>query len=223
MGIFCRAAWSDFVIPVKQQSEPTDFDQKVRIPGHNFLQNNPQPQGENAWKGKEYWRKSLRHLYDVNNHICAYTAAWIPEPEGSPTVDHFIPKSVAPDQAYEWSNFRLACKKANEWKGVYQDILDPFQIGDDWFEIAFLLDLEVKPNPNLNAETQKAVLVTIDRLKLNGPECRKGRKTWFNDYCSRNITLSFLERRAPFLAHELKRQNLTQKVIEIWGRVNKNR
>jgi hypothetical protein len=214
VGIFCRAEWGDFVIHVEQQPEPNDFNQKVRLPGYDFLKNTPKPQGKNAWKNHEYWQESLTDLYEAYNHICSYTSAWMPCPTGSRTVDHFIPKSVEPDKAYEWSNFRLSCARANTWKGVHRDILDPFQIGCDWFIIDFPL-MEVKPNPSLDLAIQKAVNTTIEKLKLNGFECRKGRETWFNEYCTCNITFDCLERRAPFIAHELKRQDLVQKFIDI--------
>jgi hypothetical protein len=214
VGIFCRAAWGDFVIHVDQKPEPDDFNQKVRVPGDKFLKKSPNPQGKNAWKNHEYWQESLNDLYDAYHHVCSYTAAWMPSPQSSRTVDHFIPKSVNPEKAYEWSNFRLSCARANTWKGTHQDILDPFKIGDDWFIIDFSL-LEVKPNPNLDPEIQQAVTITIERLKLNGSDCTRGRETWFNEFCNGCISFEFLERRAPFIAYELKRQNLVQKFIDI--------
>jgi hypothetical protein len=214
VDIFCGATRGDFVIYVEQQPEPDNFDQKVRIPGRKFLEKISSPNSKIDWKNREYWRKSISDLYEAYHHICSYTATWIPCPEGTPTVDHFIPKSVNPDKAYEWSNFRLACARANTWKDVHQDILDPFQLGNDWFVLNFPL-LEIKPNPSLDLATQKAVNITIEKLKLNGFECRKGRETWFNEYCTCNITFDCLERRSPFIAHELKRQNLVQKFIDI--------
>jgi hypothetical protein len=209
------------MIPVQQQPEPVDFDKKVRIPGNKFLQSKPVLKGKNVWKNHEDWQKSLEDLYTAYSHICAYTATWIPKPEGTPTVDHFVPKSVTPEKAYEWSNFRLTSHRVNTWKGTHQDILDPFKIGVGWFEIDFSL-LEIKPSPKLESELQVAVLTTIERLKLNGFECIRSRENWLRDYCMHG-NLECLKRRAPFIAYELKRQNLTQKVIEIWGRANKNR
>ncbi len=100
--------------------------------------------------------------------------------------------------------------------------MDPFQIGNDWFILNFPL-LEIKPNSNLDHATQEAVNTTIEKLKLNGFECKKGREIWFNEYCTCNITFDCLERRAPFIAYELKRQNLVQKFIDIKAKVkNKN-
>ena len=52
-------------------------------------------------------------------------------------VDHFYPKSVRPDMAYEWSNFRLASLKLNCRKREFQDVLDPFTIEPGWFCLSF--------------------------------------------------------------------------------------
>ena len=220
MGIFCRATWGNFVIPIQLQLEPPDFAQKVRDPGLKFLAGVPTPQGKDAWKSRDYWRKALNDLYVAYGHICAYTAIWIPKPAGIPTVDHFIPKSIDPGKAYEWSNFRLACHTVNTWKASYQDVLDPFHLGDNWFVIDFYL-LEVKPNLNLDSEVQEKVCATISRLRLNGPECRGNRENWFNEYCSGNITFNYLKRRAPFIAYELERQKLAHTIIASMAKVRK--
>ena len=157
------------MMPVQQQPEPADFGKRVRTLGKKFLDTNPNLNGKDAWKNKEYWRdeKSFNDLCDAYNNLCAYTGIWIPiPPNGSRSVDHFIPKSIVPEQAYEWSNFRLTSQRMNTWKGIHQDILDPFQIDDNLFFLDFLL-LEVKPNPRLSQELQSAILTTTERLKLN--------------------------------------------------------
>jgi hypothetical protein len=210
------------MIPVQLQPEPADFDQKVRVPGRKFLQTNPNLIGKNAWKNREYWQKSLVDLYDAYNHVCAYTAVWIQSPpQGQRSVDHFIPKSSVPSQAYEWPNFRLTSVRMNTWKSTHQDILDPFQIGTDWFLLNFS-SLEVTPNPSLTREQQNAIVATTKRLKLNESDCVKARQIWLDDYCLHK-NLDFLERRAPFIAYELKRQGYTQKIIDIWQRARKPR
>jgi hypothetical protein len=176
--------------------------------------------GKDAWKNREYWQKSLEDLYDAYHHICAYTGIWISRPpNGQRSVDHFIPKKNAPTQAYEWSKFRLTSHRMNVWKDVHQDILDPFRISDDLFLIDFL-SLEIKPNPSIPLELQSPVLITIERLKLNKQDCIRSREDWLNAYCE-NQCFPYLERRAPFIAYELKRQGLTQKIIDSWIRSQK--
>jgi len=47
---------------------------------------------------------------------------------------------------------------------------------------------------------------TIEQLGLNMPDCCKARREYFDNYRRRDITLDYLERRAPFIARELRRQ-----------------
>src|SRR5439155_22494098 len=108
---------------IEPKEEPLTFQETVREPGRAFLKTSPNPK---SWKNREYWQDCIPDLYDAYEGICAYCAEWIPETTGDPTVDHFIPKSVRPELAYEWSNFRLACLRFNRWKRNYQDVLDPF-------------------------------------------------------------------------------------------------
>jgi len=172
--ILCKAAWSVFVIPVRQQPEPTDFESKVRSKGLAFLQKIPRPQ---AWDNREYWRDSLKDLYGAYNQVCAYSAQWIPWIEGSPTVDHFAPKSVNPEFAYEWNNFRLSCLKMNARKRDSQDVLDPFKIQSGWFILNFP-SLLVKLNKNLEVSIIIRVESTIKRLQLNDDGTVKHRQDW---------------------------------------------
>lgn len=118
------------MIPVKPADEPDTFDELVRQPG----------------------LRALPDLMARYNNLCAYTALYIEDGTGDPTVDHFTPVSSDWHNAYEWSNYRLACGQANTNKGLNRS-LDPFDIKDDWFE----------------------------------------------------LPLNYLERRAPFIARELRR------------------
>ena len=200
------------MIPIRQQPEPTDFESKVRSKGVAFLQTVPRPK---TWDNREYWRESLKDLYGAYNQICAYSAQWIPWIEGSPTVDHFIPKSVKPELAYEWSNFRLSCLKMNARKRDFQDVLDPFQIEIDWFILDFP-SLLIKVSPVLEEPVKSQVRNTIKRLKLNDDDdCVKHRQDWLIQYCKGKITFEFLKETAPFIAYELERQNLVESIAFI--------
>ena len=55
------------------------------------------------------------------------------------------------------------------------------------------------------------VTTTITDLGLNQRECRKAREEYVEDYRvgpPRGSELAWLERHAPFVAHELRRQGL---------------
>lgn len=197
------------MIPVHQQPEPTDFDKKVRTKGVKFLKREPQPQ---SWSKCDYWRNALGDLYEVYNRVCAYSAFWIPWSVGTPTVDHFVPKSIKPELAYEWSNFRLSSLKMNARKGNYQDVLDPLLIQPGWFILDFP-SLLIKPNPNLDQPIKIKVRNTIKRLKLNDDDrCVQERQSWVIEFCKNKHQFEVLKEKAPFIAYELERQNLVDTI-----------
>jgi len=191
---------------VQFQSEPEDFDERVRIPGNRFLAEVPTPTTK-QWKGKEYWRGVLPDMRKAYRRICSYCAHWIPRSTGNDSVDHFAPKAREPNLAYEWSNFRYVAARFNSRKGT-REILDPFTLLSGWFIIDFR-SLFVKPNPDLLPNQKDAVQITIDYLKLNDDDdLVVEREAWVRDYRNREISLSHLQKRAPFIAYELERQEL---------------
>ena len=196
---------------VEPKEEPSTFHKTVREPGKAFLKTNPYPK---KWKNKEYWQSCIPDLYDAYEGICAYCVEWIPETTGDPTVDHFIPKSVKPEFAYEWSNFRLACLRFNRWKQDYQDVLDPFSIGTDWFWIQFP-SLQLLPNSSLSSQQKSQVVDTITRLRLNGPICIKSRMRWVINFRDGKFPFDYLKRNAPLIAYELERQDIVDKIKDI--------
>ena len=201
------------LIPIQPQPEPAAFSQKVRDPGNAFLRDVPQPTTR-EWKNRAYWQRVLPDLYQIYAGICAYSAQWIPLTTSNPTVDHFIPKSAKPQLAYEWSNYRLASLKFNQRKGTHQDVLDPFTLEPDWFILDFP-SLYVKPNPILSSSSTKQVIATINRLKLNKESDTESRLRWIRDFCDEHIDFNFLKRNAPFIAYELQRQDLVDKIKSI--------
>jgi hypothetical protein len=200
------------MIPVQEQPEPTDFAQKVRKPGVAFLQQIIRPTN---WDNREYWQNALPALYQAYAGICAYSAHWIQYDEGAATVDHFIPKSVAPQLAYEWRNYRLASRTMNIRKGNHQDVLDPFKLEPNWFIIDFP-SLLIKPNPTLALSQREQVIATIKRLRLNDDDtCVQARQHWILPFCKNECSFEFLKQHAPFIAYELQRQNLVGKIASI--------
>jgi hypothetical protein len=198
------------VIRVAIQPEPPDFNVKVRIPGKSFLRANPNPA---TWE--EHWRKCLEDLHKSYGGICAYSAHWIPRCEGVATVDHFIPKSkkiVGPKKAYEWDNFRLASLRMNARKGDYEDVLDPFTIARDTFVLNFST-LVPEPGTKLSRNLAGKARSTIRRLKLYDNVCIETRIEWLQLYTKKELTLTGLKKRAPFLAYEIERQGLSPKSV----------
>ena len=201
------------MIRVDPQPEPPDFDRDVRQPGCIFLSNNPNPRGR---KLPGLWRKALPDLWRIYDGVCAYSSHWFPLLGGG-SVDHFVPKSADPGLAYEWSNYRLSTALLNSRKGNRQDIVDPFMITGDWFVLVFPA-LLVKPAANLPPALFNDVQTTIDALELNHEVLISIRLGYVLDYCDNDVTLAYLQRRAPFLAHELIRQNLTERIRVMMAR-----
>ncbi len=200
------------MIPVSLKSEYPEFDAQVRQPGKTFLEATPSPTSA-QFKRKNYWTRSLAELHAAYSGICAYTSMYLPD-RGS--VDHYWPKTAYPELAYEWSNFRLANGRINSTKGNSLDVLDPFDIGDDWF----CLDIPsclIRANAELGRAVTLRINRTINSLRLNSDD------THVQERCNILIALAkgdvmyqFLEQRYPFLAREIDRQGLRDQLAAIF-------
>lgn len=211
------------MIHVPLAPTPEDFDEKVRLRGLSAIaelvgeeppRKRPGPKRGKIAERREnipldafppYWTDALDDLLDAYHRICAYVCVYIEKVTGAASVDHLIPKSLAWDQVYEWSNYRIACSLMNTRKGATSEVLDPFKVQDGWFALE-LVGFQVVPGESLDASTRERVVATIDRLKLNDRECCGLREEYASDYLAGEIKLSYLRRRAPFVASELERQ-----------------
>jgi hypothetical protein len=203
------------MIKVILAAEPAEFNDRVRLPGANYLASVPIGQTPDP-ASRPYWRRILLSLHKAYSGICAYTCHWIPYDVGSDTVEHFIPKAVDPSTAYEWSNYRLVCGRLNGRKGAHQDVIDPFLVEDEMFHLEF---------PSLlvrrgicSAKQSHIVDSTIKRLGLNEERCILMRQAFINSYLKSEVTLAHIKKNAPFLARELGRQRLSKsKLRKMFG------
>lgn len=184
------------MIHVAPADEPPDFDEKVRKPGHRAL-------AEGADPLPPYWREASDDLMAAYRELCAYSCFRIHPVTGARSVDHFAAKSLDRARAYEWSNYRLCSARLNSRKRDFSDVLDPFEIGDDWFHLE-LVGFQVLPNFELPPERQAQVQASIQRLGLN--DFRRERERNAQDYWNKDCSLKVLRRDSPFVANELKRQ-----------------
>ncbi len=193
------------MIRVTRKPEPANFDKRVREPGRQFLAACPNPT-QRQWNSHSYWRRVIHSLHSAYGGICAYSCHWIPYDTGADTVEHFRPKTKYPQDAYEWRNYRLACQLLNSRKGDNEKILDPFSIRNGWFVIEFPT-LMVKPAPGLSRALHEKARRTRDILGLNDDAtCMAMRQQFVMDYCRGEINFAHIEKRAPFLAGEMKKQ-----------------
>lgn len=197
------------MIPIQPKSEPSNFRTTVKDPGMLFLARVPQPRKKD-WNENALWNRCIGDLYQEYRGICAYIGMWINSHDA--TVDHFLPKSAYPQFAYDWENYRLSCKRANEYKADL-DILDPFKIQKDCFILDFP-SLQVKANRCLCESDSLLANSTIEILRLNSEEFILDRLYWIKFYIE-NLDFQNLEQFAPFIAHELKRQRLEKNIVEM--------
>jgi 5-methylcytosine-specific restriction endonuclease McrA len=222
------------VIRVAAAPAPPDFDARVRRPGLDAIAELVGEKPSRRRRGPKrarvadrrdrippdafppLWREVLPDMCTAYGRICAYLSLYIELATGSPTVDHVIPKSKAWDRVYEWSNYRLACALVNAHKGVSEAVLDPFAIGDGWFALE-LVEYRLKPGDAATGDIETAVIETITQMGLNSDECCKAREAYASAYEAGEITLSYLVRRAPFVAHELRRQGRLRPEDREWA------
>ena len=210
------------MILVQPADEPGSFDETVRQPGLRALSRRvgeKLPGGgrspKNTYSRREdipseefptEWRKAIPDLMAQYKQLCAYSVLYIEAGTGSATVDHFIPVSSNWQEAYNWSNYRLACGLINTKKGRGTP-LDPFNIEDTWFALE-LVGFQVVPGPTTVEPLRTAIDATINVvLDLNNHKLRTQRSDYAVAYRSRDISYAYLERRAPLVARELQRQN----------------
>jgi uncharacterized protein (TIGR02646 family) len=202
--------------PVAAVGEPATFDASVRAPGRDYLDS--LTANEEAKTGEHpYWRRVLRELHTAYGGICAYTCHWIPYDVGNDTVEHFIPKSIYPSLAYEWSNYRLVCGRLNGRKRDFQDVVDPFDVVLGMFRLEFP-SLLVSVGSNLTASQKSMAASTIMRLKLNEARSIDMRLHFVQHLVNGQITKQYVSQHAPFLSSEMDRLNLdVQRLGQLFG------
>lgn len=115
--------------------------------------------------------------------------------------------------AYEWDNYRLTTQVMNGYKGD-KIVLDPFEIKNGDLVIDFPSCL-VKPRKDMTPAEKSKAKATIQILHLNDEDQANRRCEIVMEYICGNISQAFLESKYPFIAEELQRQDLYEKIKEI--------
>ncbi len=202
------------MIPVAGRRPPKGFNKKVFRPGRRWLRKNnlplkgpvPKDAHGKTKKLKAYWRRCLRDLHACYDGVCAYSSMYIEVTQGAATVDHFIAKTIAVEEAYRWRNYRLASLTMNGRKGISRDVLDPFTLAPETFSFD-TIEGRISPNPSLSEDMQKEAQATIDRLGLDNGDFRQARLSYFEAYIQ-NRDANHLRKHCPFVWFELGRQGL---------------
>lgn len=191
------------MIRVERAPEPPEFDARVRKPGQAWLSKND----KESTPG--YWRRATRDLREAFQDRCGYTAMWLSTPG---TVDHFVSRDEDRTRAYEWSNFRYAAAWINSSKSALraEEVLDPFEVSDDWFEI-ILPSCQMVMTERCPPEYQDRARTMLVRLRLGHDEdVVSYRQEWYRMYCEHELTLEGLERKAPLLARAIRKREAAE-------------
>lgn len=181
------------MIPVAKVRKPRGFDAQVKTPGDAWLAANPK-----AKRPKALWAPYTPDLSAGFGGLCGYAAMY--DPTGG-TVDHFLSFKHHRRLAYDWGNYRFASATMNATKqNADAAVLDPYQVGDGWFEIV-LPSLQMRVSASVPAAMKAKAEHTLQRLKLrDGERVIRWRQSWYSLYCSGNLTLDGLRQVAPLLA-----------------------
>jgi hypothetical protein len=186
-------------IRVDPPPEPAYFEEEIRAPGTGWLAQNP-----NASRPPALWSRCLPDLAQAFANRCAYAAMY--DSTGG-TLDHYRSFKNYPHLAYEWGNYRFASQKMNSCKRNADDkVLDPYEIGDGWFEI-LLPSLQMSVSNTVPQEHRERAEYTLRRLKLrDGEEMIRWRSGWYQMYRSGGMPLDLLRAVAPLIAEAVVRQ-----------------
>ena len=181
------------MIRFEKVPEPADFDQRARTPGEEWLAANP-----GSKRPKDLWTPFKGKLADGFRNLCAYSAMY--EPVG--TVDHFVSCDEDRSKAYDWENYRYCAAWINSSKGNVPagHLLDPFEIGNGWFEI-HLPSLQLRVSDNVPEEYRDRAEYVLTRLHLRDDErVMRQRREWYSMYEEEELTRAGLEGKAPLIA-----------------------
>jgi hypothetical protein len=214
------------MIPISPASEPLDFDAKVRQKGlsaidemvgrpprvpHRGPRHRPIAARERDIppdRFPPYWRDALDDLLQSYHRRCAFLALYLEHGTGNASVDHMLPKSKRWNQVYEWLNYRLCAATINARKTDMTNLIDPFACQPDWFALE-LVGFQVTRGAMAPALRAAAIDATL--ALVNTPDCCSAREEYVVSYEANHIDLPYLERRAPFIAQELRRQGRLRK------------
>ena len=180
--------------------KPENFAAQAEVQGATWLAAHP-----DAKRPKDYWSEFKPKLADGFRQLCAYGAMY--EPVG--TVDHFVSWDEDKTRAYEWENYRFASGWINSSKQALKchQILDPFEVVEDWFEI-LLPSLQLVATERVPTAERARVEFVLTRLHLRDDErVLRQRRAWYAMYQAGKINLDGLTDMAPLIAAAIRRRS----------------
>jgi hypothetical protein len=151
------------------------------------------------------WLAFQQPLADGFGDLCGYSALYVANGE----VDHFVSRDEDRSRTYDWNNYRYAAGWLNASKKSLRsiEILDPFDVEDDWFEI-LLPSLQLVVTDAVPPDKRAQAECMLTRLHLGHDErVMKQRREWYRMYMDGEIaSLDALARKAPLIARAIAKQ-----------------
>jgi hypothetical protein len=178
-------------------AEPPGFD-AVRLRGEAWLAEHAAPARPPSW-----WLPYVPHLAEGFDHRCGYTAMHIEDG----TLDHYLSVATHRGHTYRWDNYRFISGRMNSVKkNADARVLDPFEVGDDWFEI-LLPSLQLVPTDRIPPEERERAAYTLKRLGLrDGAPVMRRREHWFAQFRGTGLSLDGLRQHAPLIGRAVDKR-----------------
>lgn len=188
------------MIRIEQSDPPDRFEEECRRPGAAWLTANL-----DGDPPSRFWRPFVMDLCRCFENRCGYSAMW----DLNGTVDHYLSRENHRQLAFEWSNFRYVSGWLNSSKqAIDQQVLDPFQVRDEWFEI-LLPSLVMRLTPCVPPSIRPAAEFTLRRLHLaDGDRIYEQRRIYYDYFRTENKPVEWLEPFAPILATAVRRERV---------------
>ncbi len=188
------------MIRVHKKKAPRGFKRLVADPGRAWLDAHRGSKGLPA-----YWLRVKKRLIKAFGQRCAYTAMWLSH-DGQ--VDHFVSVDEDRSKAYRWDNLRYSAGWFNSSKQGLRSsqMLDPFEVGDDWFELE-LPSLRLKLTAACPEAIRPRAETMLTRLRLrDGEQVMRSRRAFYEQYLSGRASLAYLDDYAPLIARAIRKQ-----------------
>lgn len=180
------------MIPVAEPEPPPRFNEECRIPGEQWLADNPDedPHVKPLW-GR--YRVTLRAAFHGR---CGLLGVYVTEGD----IDHWTSLRTDRNLAYRWDNYRYLAGVVNSakkpvWEGK---LLDPYRVGDGWFEMLVPSCLLRRTDKVPEAERGRADF-TLEKV-LNKEYAIALREEWYRKYTQGRASLETLADVAPLIA-----------------------
>ena len=185
------------MIRFEPRPKPPGFEARVEARGAAWLAAHP------TGRPPAYWGEFAVQVADAFGSLCAYSAMY--EPVG--TVDHFVSIDEDRRRAYDWTNYRLCQGWINASKQALRstEILDPFEVVNEWFEV-LLPSMQLVLTAQVPSAARERAQRMLDRLHLGHDErVVRQRRAWYELYQA-GLSLAELAKKAPLIAAAIRRQ-----------------